>query len=304
MKEKNAIQSNSIAAWILASRPKTLAGAAVPVMMGAALAVYYSQLQILPVLLCLTFALLMQINANFINDLYDYLKGADRDDRLGPERACAQGWITPSAMRIGIGIVTVVAVIVGLSILYFGGLWMLPIGVLCVLFAFFYTAGPYPLAYHGWGDMAVLIFFGLIPVGCTYYIVTGEYTWQVGIASLACGLVIDTLLMINNFRDREQDAKSNKRTLVVRFGPQAGIFMYLLLGIAAWICCLIIALEGPVFMGILTAFYLIPHCRTTRKMLKINKGRALNQLLGATSINILLFGLLFTLSCLLSSLPV
>lgn len=296
-------QVNSFRAWILAARPKTLAGAAVPVLIGAGMAYADGIFRTDAALLCFAFAFLMQINANFINDLYDFLKGTDRDDRLGPERACAQGWITPSAMKWGIGITTATAVVVGLFIWVLGGIWMLPIGILCILFAFFYTTGPYPLAYHGWGDLAVLIFFGWIPVGCTYYLMTDTLTWQVITASTACGLVIDTLLMVNNFRDREQDALSHKLTLVVRFGAKAGIRMYIALGLAAWLCCLILAFShGPLY-ALLPFFYLLPHLRTAQQMQQINKGRALNRLLGATSMNILLFGILFLAACLLSAFP-
>lgn len=213
------IQPNSLQAWGLAIRPKTLTGAAIPVMIGCALADMYDKLQVLPAVLCFLFAFLMQIDANFINDLFDYLKGSDREDRLGPERACAQGWITVSAMKAGIAVVTVLAAITGLSLLFFSGWEMIPVGVACIVFAFLYTAGPYPLAYHGWGDVLVLVFFGFVPVGCTFYVMAHTWTTPVTVASLACGLIIDTLLMVNNFRDREQDAMSGKRTLIVCWGP-------------------------------------------------------------------------------------
>ena len=200
------VKTNSIKAWLLAARPKTLTGAAIPVMLGCALAFIYGHFQLTPALLCFLFAFLMQIDANFINDLFDFLKGSDREDRLGPERACAQGWISAKAMKAGIACTTLLAGITGLCLLYYGGLEMIPVGIACMIFAFLYTAGPYPLAYHGWGDLLVLIFFGFVPVGCTYYVMAHDWNMSVTMASLACGLIIDTLLMINNFRDREQDA--------------------------------------------------------------------------------------------------
>lgn len=289
---------NQLKAWILAARPKTLAGAAVPVLIGSALAALHHTFAILPACLCLAFAFLMQINANFINDLFDYLKGSDGEDRLGPERACAQGWISQKAMQTGIGITTLFSVGIGLYIWYLGGIWMLPIGILCIIFAFFYTTGPYPLAYHGWGDVAVIVFFGLIPVGCTYYLMAGTYHVEVVVASFSCGLVINTLLIINNYRDREQDARNRKRTLVVRLGEKAGVRMYQWTGTAAVIAS-ISCFRGYPWITILL-LYLIPHLLTTREMEKINRGRALNRLLGKTSMNILLFGLLFTIACLLS----
>lgn len=221
------VQVNSIKAWLLAARPKTLAGAATPVLLGCASAYADSGFQMTPALLCFAFAFLMQIDANFINDYFDYLKGSDREDRLGPERACAQGWITLNAMRKGIALTTATACLAGLCLLAYGGIEMIPVGILCVLFAFLYTAGPYPLAYHGWGDILVIVFFGFVPVGCTYYVMCRDWTWNVTLASLACGLIIDTLLMVNNYRDRDQDAKSGKKTIVVRWGANAGQQLYL-----------------------------------------------------------------------------
>lgn len=293
------IQPNSLQAWGLAIRPKTLTGAAIPVMIGCALADMYDKLQVLPAVLCFLFAFLMQIDANFINDLFDYLKGSDREDRLGPERACAQGWITVSAMKAGIAVVTVLAAITGLSLLFFSGWEMIPVGVACIVFAFLYTAGPYPLAYHGWGDVLVLVFFGFVPVGCTFYVMAHTWTTPVTVASLACGLIIDTLLMMNNFRDREQDAISGKRTLIVRWGARAGLILYFMLGMAACWCCLYFTSEGKIWAAVLPQLYLIPHIFTTLKMARINKGKALNLILGETSRNMLLFGMLLTLGLVL-----
>ena len=211
------VQTNSIKAWILAARPKTLAAAATPVLLGCALAHTAGAFQWIPAILCFLFAFSMQIDANFINDYYDYLKGSDREDRLGPERACAQGWITLSAMKKGMIATTLLSCFWGLLLLKYCGLEMIPVGMLCVLFAFLYTAGPYPLAYHGWGDDLVIVFFGFVPVGCTYYTMAHDWTWNVTIACAACGLVSDLLLMLNNYRDTEQDKISGKRTLIVRF---------------------------------------------------------------------------------------
>lgn len=116
----------------------------------------------------------MQIDANLINDLFDYTKGSDRQDRLGPERACAQGWITTAAMKRGILLTTLVACALGSGLLFYGGPELIAVGAVCVLFAFLYTAGPYPLAYHGWGDLLVILFFGFVPVGCTYYVMVSR----------------------------------------------------------------------------------------------------------------------------------
>ena len=292
------VGGNSVRAWLLAARPKTLTGAAVPVLLGCALAVAEGGFAWLPALLCFAFAFLMQIDANLINDLWDYLKGSDGEDRLGPERACAQGWITSRAMRWGIGVVTVAACAVGCGLLFWGGWWLVGVGAACVLFAFLYTAGPYPLAYHGWGDALVVIFFGFVPVGCTYYVLCGGWNMRVGVVSLACGLVIDTLLMVNNYRDRDQDALNGKRTLVVRLGARAGEWLYLGLGVAAAVLCLLL-IPHTIWAGVLPLVYLPFHFAAWRRMKRIGRGRELNAVLGLTSRNMLIFGFLLALGLLL-----
>ena len=167
-----AITTNSFYAWILAARPKTLTGAVIPVLIGSSLAFADGKFDIIPALLCVLFACGMQIAANFINDLYDYLKGSDRADRLGPERACAQGWITPIAMKRGIAGTLIFSCLMGCALLQqcwgrlpHGGWELILLGLLCVIFAFLYTT---ILSYQGWGDLLVLVFFGFIPVGGTY----------------------------------------------------------------------------------------------------------------------------------------
>lgn len=295
----NSVRPNSVRAWLLASRPKTLSGAAVPVLIGCALAQAAGGFAWIPALLCLLFAFLMQIDANLINDLFDHLKGSDGQDRLGPERACAQGWITANAMKKGIALTTAAACLCGLGLLVYGGPELIAVGALCVLFAFLYTAGPYPLAYHGWGDVLVIVFFGFVPVGGTYYVMCHGWSPQVTVASLACGLVVDTLLMVNNFRDREQDARSGKRTLVVRFGAKAGSTLYLLLGVAAVVLCLPLLAYGHFWAAMLPWLYLPFHLLAWRKMVRIGRGKALNRILGETSRNMLWFALLLSLGLIL-----
>ena len=293
------VRTNSIKAWILAARPKTLAAAATPVLLGCALAYTDGAFQWMPAILCFLFAFCMQIDANFINDYYDFLKGSDREDRLGPERACAQGWITLSAMKKGMIITTLLSCVWGLLLLKYCGLEMIPVGMLCVLFAFLYTAGPYPLAYHGWGDVLVIVFFGFVPVGCTYYTMAHDWTWNVTIACAACGLVSDLLLMLNNYRDREQDKISGKRTLVVRFGEPAGRWAYLILGILAVGLCSFYAFNDHLLASLLPVVFLIPHFTTWREMVRIFQGKALNGVLGKTARNIVWFGLLLSLGLIL-----
>ncbi|WP_024993068.1 1,4-dihydroxy-2-naphthoate polyprenyltransferase [Phocaeicola paurosaccharolyticus] len=289
------IKINSVKAWILASRPKTLSGAAVPVLIGSSLAYNDGYFAFTPAILCFIFAFLMQIDANFINDLFDFIKGSDGEDRLGPKRACTQGWISTEAMKRGIAFTTMTASLIGFFLLFFGGLEMIPVGILCIIFAFLYTAGPYPLAYHGWGDLLVIIFFGFIPVGCTYYVMSHTWTSSITIASLACGIVIDSLLMVNNYRDFEQDKQNGKKTLIVKMGASSGKALYLITGVIAAELCWYFAFNGLYWAAILPQIYLIPHILTWNEMVRIGKGKELNRVLGKTGRNIFIFGLLLSL---------
>jgi len=308
-----AIKTNSIHAWILAARPKTLTGAVIPILIATSLALADKAFKPLPALLCLLFACGMQVAANFINDLYDYLKGTDREDRLGPERACAQGWITPEDMKRGIGFAIFLSSLAGFGLLYacrgqlpYHGWELIVLGILCILFAFLYTT---KLSYHGWGDMLVLVFFGFIPVGGTYYVQACKITTDVIIASLVCGLVIDTLLVVNNYRDREQDALSGKRTLIVRLGEPFGRYAYLGLGIVATLLSFCFGIDNDVTDSpalpinpaalLMPLFYLFFHVRTWQRMCQIRSGKKLNSILSETSRNMLLMGLLLSAAILM-----
>lgn len=297
------IKSNSLHAWLLAARPKTLTAAVIPVLLGSALAFSDGQFKTTPALLCALFACGMQIAANFINDLFDYLKGSDREDRLGPKRACAEGWITPGAMKQGIGIMLLLSCLAGLGVLFtvwgqlpHGGWELVVLGVVCILFAFLYTT---ILSYRGWGDLLVLVFFGFVPVAGTYYVQAYTLNMDVVVLSLVSGLAIDTLLMVNNYRDREQDAISGKRTLVVRFGEAFGRNMYLGLGIAAVLLCLWFVYTGrltPLEFIWAPCVYFYLHALTWRRMVSIRSGEKLNRILGETSRNMLFLGLLLAVA--------
>ena len=272
-------------------------------MMGTSLALHDATVSWLPALGCLLFACAMQVAANFINDLYDFLKGTDRADRLGPERACAQGWITPEAMKRGIGVTLLLAAAAGLSVLWCvwshlpcGGWELVVLGALCMLFAFLYTT---LLSYKGWGDLLVLLFFGLVPVCGTYYVQGFTITTNLLMTGLMCGVSIDTLLVVNNYRDREQDAVSGKRTLIVRYGEPFGRYLYLILGIVCWLIALLMTLRGLLSTDQLvwaSSPYLLLHITTWRKLVRIRQGRELNAILGETSRNMLLMGLLWSLA--------
>ncbi len=295
----NSKSSNRKLAWLLASRPKTLSGAAVPVVMALAMAWADSgRLHVVPALLCLMFAFVMQIDANFVNDYFDFLKGTDRADRLGPQRACAQGWIAPSAMRRGIALTTVCACLVGLPLIYYGGWWLIAVGAACVVFCFLYTTH---LSYRGLGDVLVLLFFGLVPLCLTYYLQTGTLTRNVVYVSLACGMVIDTLLVVNNHRDREGDRRAGKLTLAVLMGPRPTELFYFALGLMACHMGLPYFFTHQWFTFFLPFVYLAIHARTYRSMKRIGSGRQLNAILGQTARNIALYGLFFSIGRLLDA---
>lgn len=301
MKETN-IKTNSLQAWLLATRPKTLSGAAVPVMIGTALAYSDSMANgegflFIPAILCFLFAFTMQIDANLINDLFDYLDGKDdKETRLGPPRACTEGWTTPSAMKKAIAITTLLACAFGLPLIYYGGLEMILVGLICVLFCFLYTTH---LASMGLGDILVLVFFGIIPVCITYYLQFHTCSWTVFLSSVACGLVIDGLLIVNNFRDRETDQQVGKNTLVVRIGAENSLYAYMALGIIAYILDLTIFIGNHPLAVLLPTVYLILHCSTYAKMKKIGSGKALNMCLGETARNMFIYGLTVALGLIL-----
>ena len=298
------VKKNSFKAWFLAARPKTLTGAAVPVMIGLSLAwkdaAQYegNVFSWVAAVLCLLFAFIMQIDANFINDFVDYAKGTDdRETRLGPERACTQGWVSIDAMKHAIAATTILACLVGLPLVWFGGMEMILIGMICVAFCFLYTTH---LSYMGLGDVLVLLCFGLIPVSITYYVQLHTVTVEVLVASLACGIVIDGLLLVNNFRDRDTDKLAGKNTLVVNVGENTAIMLYLSVGIVACLMGLVFGIYGSWWAFGLPFIYLILHVFTFLKMKRIWKGRELNKCLGETARNIFIYGLLVTIGILVS----
>lgn len=239
--------------------------------------------------LCLLFALTMQVDANFVNDFFDYAKGNDdAETRLGPLRACTQGWVKIDSMKRAIASTTILACVIGLPLVYYGGLEMLLVGALCVLFCFLYTTH---LSYIGMGDVLVLVFFGIVPVSITYYVQLHTVTWQVFWASIACGLVIDGLLIVNNYRDRDNDKRDGKKTLVVKIGAKATEWLYLTLGIVAVLIGGVFWWSGHVLAFVLPFIYLVLHTFTWLKMRRIKEGRALNECLGETARNMLVYGL-------------
>lgn len=301
--EERKIKTDSVQAWLLAARPKTLSGAAVPVMIGVALAwvdaFQYEEgvFSWTAALLCLLFSFAMQIDANFINDFFDFANGTDDvETRLGPRRACAQGWVKLDSMKKAIALTTCMACVIGLPLAYYGGLEMILVGVVCVIFAFLYTTF---FSYQGLGDILVLVFFGIVPVCCSYYVQLHVVTAEVFLASIACGLVIDALLIVNNFRDRDNDRLAGKNTIIVRLGPKAGLQLYVGVGVAAIILGGTFWMNGHILASLLPLLYLVLHLFTYLKMKRIYQGKALNLILGETARNIFIYGVLVSIGLLL-----
>jgi 1,4-dihydroxy-2-naphthoate octaprenyltransferase len=264
-------------------------------MIGTALALADSDfhIRIVPTVLCFLFAFIMQIDANFVNDYFDFLKGTDDEKRLGPKRACAQGWVTTKAMRWALALTTMFACAVGLPLIYYGGWWMIAVGVLCVFFCFLYTTH---LSYIGMGDVLVLLFFGVVPVTMTYFLVLPDgmqtVTWECLFASIACGLVIDTLLVINNYRDIDNDRRAGKHTLIVAIGAKWGRALYLALGVFACLIGNVFHFSGHSWAAWLPIIIYLPlHVSAFIEMRRINKGAALNKVLGLTARNMFFYGL-------------
>ena len=295
------VKTNSVKAWLLATRPKTLSAAAVPVMIGTAFAWRNTSEQFnwIPAILCLLFAWIMQIDSNLVNDYFDFKKGNDDETRLGPKRACSEGWITSDAMVWGILITTLLGCMTGIPLILYGGLEMVMVGIACVVFCFLYTT---LFSYHGLGDILVLLFFGIIPVCCTYYVCMPLHqqipTGEVIASSIACGLAIDALLIVNNYRDIENDRSNGKITLAVRLGESKTRRLYESIGyIAAGIMIILVFFDlyqTDKFIPTYAIYliYIILHRQSYQEMKRINKGAKLNQVLGLTARNILVFGIL------------
>jgi len=294
------VKISPIAAWFYAARPKTLAAAAVPVITAGGLAYADGVFAPIPVILALMFALFAQIAANFVNDWSDYQKGADTQERLGPDRMTALGVISPRAMLIGTFIALGIACGFGLGLVPFGGVKLIFVGAVCAVFALLYSAGPMPLAYIGLGDAAVILFFGLVAVGGTYYVQAHQLNWNVLLMGGSVGLAADLILTANNYRDRDEDRENRKWTLIARWGERFGRYFYLMNGLgAAVLFGLVVRRYSSPITLILPLLWLTVHIQTWREMVRIQKGKELNRILEQSAKNLLLLGALAVIVCLI-----
>ncbi len=277
-----------------ASRPKTLTASASPVLLGCALAYYDGMFDIVPAVLCFLVAIFAQIASNFANDYFDFKKGADREDRLGPERAVAQGWIAPKAMLVGTFVTLGVACLSGLLLICFADWRLIWVGIAIAVCVLAYSAGPYPLAYNGLGDICVLLFYGVIPVCFTYYIQTLSFSLLSFLLSVALGLLSVNILVVNNYRDYEQDKAACKRTTIVLFGRRFGRVFYIFNECMAFVLVLPLVLEAPRWILFLFGLLFVLCFYTTRELITL-EGRALNRTLGHTARNVFLFAAVLSL---------
>ena len=214
--------------WILASRPKTLPAALAPIFVGTAVAFEAGKENYWVASIAMICSLLIQIGTNFVNDLYDFLKGTDDENRVGPKRALAEGWISVAEMKIGISFTFGITFLLGLILVYHAGWIILLIGIVSIISGYSYTAGPFPLAYNGLGDIFVFIFFGIVATVGTYYVQALEFSGFALWASIPVGLLITNILVVNNYRDADEDKKKGKKTLAVLFGKPFAICQYTL----------------------------------------------------------------------------
>jgi len=293
------VAQSRLQVWILAARPKTLPAATAPVLIGTAMAHTDGGVHWLSAIAAMAGALLIQIGTNFANDYFDFKKGSDRGERLGPMRVTQSGLVAPETMRRATVLVFAVAVLIGLYLVWRGGWPILVIGLLSVLFGILYTGGPYPLGYNGLGDLFVLFFFGPVAVGGTYYVQTLEINWAVLIAGIAPGLFSVAILTVNNFRDIDNDRASGKRTLAVRFGRQFSLYEY---DLSLFLACLVPIVLVMFYEGrplsMLAAFTIIPAMVAMRRVSHVT-GRDLNECLAGTGRLLLVYSVIFSLGWIL-----
>ncbi len=281
--------------WWIAARPKTLPAATVPVIVGTAVAIGEKNFSLFPALAALVGALLIQIGTNFANDVFDYKKGADTAERLGPTRVTQAGLLTPSQVMRGMIVVFGLAVLVGVYLVIVGGWPIVLIGLFSIASGIAYTGGPFPLGYNGLGDIFVFVFFGLVAVCGTYYVQAGTVSNAAIWASIPVGLLATSILVVNNLRDIDTDRKVGKKTLAVRLGERGVQSEYVLLLGLSYTIPLLMWLLNVATPWILLSWLSLPLARPLLELVFRQKGRILNKALAGTARLELVFGFLFSL---------
>ena len=281
--------------WISAARPRTLPTSIAPVILATTYSWQDGKADWKVFTICMLFALAAQIASNFANDYFDYKHGSDKPNRVGPRRAVASGDIKPKTMLRATIITLAIAAVLGCMLIPVGGWPLVLLGAIIILFALAYSSGPYPLSYHGLGEVTVFVFFGLVPVTATYWLQTQSITSEVLIGAAAMGLLSSNILLVNNYRDYHTDHEDGKRTSVVILGRKFAIVTYLVNGILAT------AMLCTSFVGAAFALlFMMLHLKTWRG-LKTTEGTALNAYIGLTARNQLLFTIIYLLVAIINS---
>ncbi|MCC5862885.1 MAG: 1,4-dihydroxy-2-naphthoate polyprenyltransferase [Gammaproteobacteria bacterium] len=290
------MNASPVVLWLLAARPKTLPAALAPVLIGTVMAASAGLAHWPAAVAALLGALLIQVGTNFANDYFDFLKGADTAARVGPRRMVQSGLISPAAMRRAAVIAFALAVLVGAYLVWRGGLPILAVGLVSIASGVLYTGGPWPLAYKGLGDLFVLVFFGPVAVGGTYYVQALTIDGWVLLAGLGPGLVSVAILTVNNLRDIDTDARADKRTLAVRLGPDFARWEYLLALLAAAALPLVFLAAGRAGPAIaLTLLVPLAAIPAIRRVFAAHDALALNRTLATTGQLLLLHAVLFSI---------
>lgn len=290
MKEKKSLFKS----WLGAARPRTLPASLSPVLLACVLAWCDGVFRLAPAVLCFGVALLAQIASNFANDYFDFKKGADKEDRLGPERAVAQGWITPKAMLQATFFTLGLSCLCGCLLLLYAGWELIPVGIAIALCVLAYSAGPFPLAYNGLGDVCVVLFYGVIPVCFTYYVQASAFSLLSFLLSLSVGLLSTNILVVNNYRDYVQDKAAHKRTTIVLLGRHFGRIFYLLNGLLAILLTIPLLFGAPTWILFLFGGFFVLFYTTWRELYRF-EGKKLNKTLGHTARNVFFFTILLSL---------
>ncbi|WKZ69040.1 MAG: 1,4-dihydroxy-2-naphthoate polyprenyltransferase [Melioribacteraceae bacterium] len=292
-------QISKIESWLLASRPKTLPAAVMPVFVGTSIAIHDGLFNPIAAIVALLCSLLIQIGTNFVNDLHDYLKGSDKKDRLGPIRVLVSGLISENEMRIGIAVVFSTAFILGMYLVYLAGWFIFIIGVLSLIAGYAYTAGPYPLAYNGLGDIFVFIFFGFVGTIGTYYVQAQEITMLVFWSSIPVGALITNILVVNNYRDLEEDKIAGKNTLAVKFGGTFAKMQYLIFMILSYSILFLVYFTYKQSIYVFLPLLTLPIAIKLVSMIFKLSGKDLNSTLALTAKLSAVYGILFAVGILL-----
>ncbi len=299
MINSSAKSLNKFDSWVLAARPKTLLAAFVPVIIGSSIAAHQTVYKPFVSLIALICAVLIQVGTNFVNDLYDYYTGADSKKRKGPQRALASGLISVTEMKIGITITFGLAFFLGLYLVAISNWIVLLIGVLSIISGIAYTAGPYPLAYNGLGDIFVFLFFGVVGTVGTYYVLTMSIKPVAFWASIPVGALITNILVVNNYRDRDEDKTSGKTTLAVKFGLKFTRIQYVIFMVVSYAILCVVYFTFKQSLIIFLPLLSLPLSIKLIKMIYSLKGKQLNKTLELTAKLSLLYGVLFAFGILL-----